>query len=359
MQKQKKGFLKILQRYMDNTAASDEKRVMDFWYESIDNEVGEPDVLSRKNLEEKIWLKIKSETTGGKVPHVPVRRKWWESSVLKMASAAAVLFVVGFIYYTSDYRKLASFPVKGISAETFASLSQTENNTTANRLVQLRDGSKVTLDPGASLYYPENFASDKRVVYLVGNGFFDIAKNLEKPFLVYSEDIVTKVVGTSFTIRKDKISGNVEVAVVTGKVIVEKSAQSKADFKPGAEGVVLTPNKKVIYLAESEQYVTGLVENPVLVQHQEEYVKPEAFNFEEAPLSAVIEKLEKAYGVEIEVANKSILNCPITADLTQESLFPKLEIINALLNTKSAVEGTSVILSGGECAPFKSVHANP
>lgn len=359
MQKQRKGFLKILQRYMDNTAAPEEKRVMDFWYDSIDNEVGEPDHAYRKNLEEKLWLRIKSETTGEKALPDPVKRRWWESSALKMASAAAVLFVLGFIYYTSDYRKLASFPVKGISAETFASLSHTENNTATTRLVQLKDGSTVTLDPGASLYYPESFASDKRVVYLVGNGFFDIAKNPEKPFLVYSEDIVTKVVGTSFTIRKDKISGNVEVAVVTGKVIVEKSAHSTADFKPGEEGVVLTPNKKVIYLAESEQYVTGLVESPVLVQHQEEFVKPEAFNFEEAPLSSVIEKLEKAYGVEIEVTNKSILNCPITADLTQESLFPKLEIINALLNTKSAVEGTSVILSGGECAPFKSVHANP
>ena len=360
MQKRTKGFLKLLQRYIDNTSSSEEKKVMDYWYNSIDQEIPEDqNNMSRQKLEEKMWTKIQKETHNRSSFPVQQQRKWWESNLLKFASAASVLFVLGFIYYFSDYRKISSFPIKGISAATLAALSKFENNTSGNKVVRLLDGSHITLEPGSSLYFPKPFDSDKRNVYLVGNGFFNITKNPAKPFFVYSEDIVTKVVGTSFTIRKNSRSGDMEVAVLTGKVIVEKSGNNKSGFDVNGSGIILTPNKKVTYLHDTEKYVTGIVETPVLVQGSGEFQKPGAFTFEETSLSEVIEKLEKAYGVDIKITNESILNCPITADLPKESLFTKLEIINALLNTKSEVEGTTIILTGGECTPFKSVHPNP
>lgn len=360
MQKRTRGFLKLLQRYMDNTSSSEEKKVMDYWYNSIDQEIpGDQSNLSKQQLEEKIWTKIHGETQNKNTFPLQHQRKWWESPLLKFASAASILFVLGFIYYFSDYRKIASFPIDGISSDRLAALSKFENNSSDNKVIRLLDGSHITLEPGSSLYFPKPFDSNKRVVYLIGNGFFNITKNPAQPFFVYSEDIVTKVVGTSFTIRKNSSSGDVEVAVLTGKVIVEKSGDNKSGFDVNKKSIVLTPNKKVTYLHDAEKYVTGLVETPVLVQGSEEFQKPGAFTFEETFLSEVIEKLEKAYGVDIKITNESILNCPITADLPMESLFTKLEIINALLNTKSEVKGTTIFLTGGECAPFKSVHPNP
>jgi transmembrane sensor len=360
MDKRKRGFLNILQRYMDNASGKEEKQVMDTWYNSIDRENGpELDLHAKEALESRLWHKIQDKKEKGKDEPVIIKKGWWDNIFLKLASAASVLFVLGFLYYASDYRKSRNFPGGIFSAAELADLTETKNTTVSKKVVRLADGSQVTLEPGSSLFYPGAFGKENRSVYLSGDGFFDIAKNPEKPFLVYTEDIVTKVLGTSFTIHKNVESGNVEVAVMTGKVIVEKAMGSHADFEVNNSGVMLTPNKKVTFMHDTDKYVTSLVEKPVLLEESKEYQKPGSFNFEEAPLESVVAKLEKAYGVQIEIANESVANCPITADLPDESLFTKLEIINALLNTKSEVKGTTITLTGGECAPFKSANPNP
>jgi transmembrane sensor len=359
MNRRKRGFIDILQRYMDGASREEEREVMDSWYNSIDREdSGKQDEHTQQQLEDRIWSKVQSAKRQDHVVDLGVSRRWWGSSWMKLASAASVLLVLGFLYYVSDYGKHRYFPSALISADELATLSKIENHAAKRRLVRLSDGSRVSLEPGAIFYFPEAFGRVSRSVYLVGDGYFDIAKDPQRPFMVYTEDIVTKVVGTSFTIHKDQ-SGNVEVAVMTGKVIVEKSVGSKNNFEVSNNGVVLTPNKKVTFIRNAAQYVTGLVEKPVLVENVDDLAKPGAFNFEEAPLEAVVAKLEKAYGVEIKIANEAITNCPITADLPNESLFTKLEIINALLNTRSEVKGTTIFLTGGECAPFKSIHQNP
>ena len=353
MNKRKKGFLGLLRRYMDGTSTKEEKEVMDVWYHSLDREQEiekHPD--SRQKLEEKIWKQIQTKKQGTEPEPVVIARKWWDIPLLKLASAASLVFVLGFLYFFSENRRSKDL-FANISSEEFASLSKSSNTGPASQRIKLADGSHITLQPGATLYYPEKFNSEKRVVYLQGDAYFDITKNPSKPFLVYTGDIVTKVLGTSFTIQKSSESGNIEVAVITGKVLVEKAKNNSSDFTSNTGGVMLTPNKKVTFLHDTEKYVAGIVEKPVLVYKTPEFQNPEAFIFEEAPLSKVIEKLEKAYGVEIEIENRSILNCPITADLSDESMFAKLEIINALLNTKSDVKETSVVLSGGACTPFK------
>lgn len=360
MDKHNRGLLQILQRYIDGKSRPEEEPLMDLWYESIDHEkVESEEELTLRGVDEKMWKNIKSRKVEEPGEPAAANIRWWNSAFFRAAAAAAVLLVMAYAYYLSDFRRFSEFPVKGVSREILAQLTESKNTTGRAQLIRLTDGSSVTLEPGASLYYPQTFDAGSRTVYLVGNGFFDIAKNPAKPFVVFSENIVTKVLGTSFTIRKDHSSGNVEVAVVTGKVIVEKAQGSKPDFAIGTEGVTLTPNEKVTFMADSEEYVTGIVEKPVIIEQNDEFTKPNAFVFEEVTLGNVIGKLEKAYGVKIEIANTAIVNCPITADLSQNSLFAKLEVINALLNTKLSTAGTSIVLSEGECISFNSVHDNP
>ena len=354
MDKHKTGFLKILQRYIDGKSLPEEKPLMDLWYDAIDQEnVKSEEELVMKGIDERMWGKIQSGKIAAPDEPAPISISWWRTSFFRATAAAVVMLVMGYAYYFSDFRKFSDSPVKGVSGEVLAHLSESKNTTGQDQVIKLADGSSVTLEPGASLYYPQTFDAPSRTVYLVGNGFFDIARNPAKPFIVFSENIVTKVLGTSFTIRKDHGSGNVEVAVVTGKVIVERAEGSKPDFAVGTGGVTLTPNEKVTFISGSEGYVTGIVEKPVLVDPNEDLKRPDAFLFEEVTLGNVIGKLEKAYGVKIEIANETIVNCPITADLSQSSLFSKLEVINALLNTKVSVAGTSIILSDGQCLPFE------
>lgn len=359
MERHKNGFLRILQRYIDQKSLPEEKRLLDVWYESLDEgHVEKQQELVQKGVDEKIWSNIQAKKSPNDTHPVQTEINWWRSSSFRMAAAAVVFLMLGFVYYKFNAGNSDS-PVKGVSRDVFASLTKVRNSTDGKQGIRLADGSQVTLEPGATLYFPKSFDSKNRTVYLVGNGFFEIAKNPAKPFLVFSEQIVTKVLGTSFTIKKEVASENIEVAVVTGKVIVERAQGSKPDFLARNGGVILTPNEKVTYSSESDKYVTGIVDHPVMIEESQDFKGAGSFIFEESALKDVIGKLEKAYGVQITIVNQTILNCPITADLSQSSLFSKLEVINALLNTKFEIVETSIILNGGECPPFKSAHDNP
>jgi ferric-dicitrate binding protein FerR (iron transport regulator) len=84
----------------------------------------------------------------------------------------------------------------------------------------LPDGSVITLNKNASLVYPEKFKGDTRSVSLTGEAFFEISPNKEKPFVIGVNDVMVKVVGTSFNIRSSR--GTTEVIVESGIVQVTR-----------------------------------------------------------------------------------------------------------------------------------------
>ena len=77
--------------------------------------------------------------------------------------------------------------------------------------------------------------------------------------------------------------------------------------------------------------------------------KPETFEFDDAPIAQVLDKIEKVYGIDIELENDKLNACPLTADITQQPLYTKLDIICATINGKYEVKGTTILISGKGC----------
>ena len=153
MDKRKRGFLNILQRYMDNASGEEEKQVMDTWYNSIDRENNpELDLRAKEALENRLWNKIQNRKEEGRGEQPIIRRSWWNSTFLKLASAASVLLVLGFLYYASDYRKGRTFPDGMVSDAELANLTETKNTTASKKMIILSDESQVTLEPFSSLF---------------------------------------------------------------------------------------------------------------------------------------------------------------------------------------------------------------
>jgi hypothetical protein len=73
------------------------------------------------------------------------------------------------------------------------SFVETTNPNKRNKMVVLPDGSTVILQKGSKLKYFDSYNSQNREVYLSGEAFFEVVKNPKKPFLVFTKDIVTKV----------------------------------------------------------------------------------------------------------------------------------------------------------------------
>jgi hypothetical protein len=83
-------------------------------------------------------------------------------------------------------------------------------------LITLPDGSRVFLNSESSISYPEFFSKDKREISLTGEAFFDVTRDENRPCIIHSGNVVTKVLGTSFNIQAFD-GKDILVTVATGK----------------------------------------------------------------------------------------------------------------------------------------------
>lgn len=272
-----------------------------------------------------------------------VRPVFYRSQWLKIAASIIVLVGLAWTFYTYQTNTIADEPAyNALLAEVKQPLVEQVNLEDKAKIIHLSDGSSVTMYKNSRLSFPKNFEHDKREVYLTGNAFFSITKAPQRPFYVHAGGIVTRVLGTSFFVKAPAKSKNVEVEVITGKVSVfEKKASQN-------NGVILTPNQKVTYFEGQNHFVTGLIDNPQ-PQKINEQVQAYNFDFSDTPLSEVLEKLSLAYGVRIEVDNEKLYNCPLTANITQQPLYTKLEIICEAINGSYEIKGTAILVSGKGC----------
>lgn len=108
--------------------------------------------------------------------------------------------------------------------------------------VVLNDGTKVWLNSRSTLTYPSSFNAEKRVVELDGEGFFEVEKEAQRPFVVQTPKYTVKVLGTSFNVLAYRDHNTFETALLSGSVQVASSAGNMP-------GIVLKPNQKVIETA--------------------------------------------------------------------------------------------------------------
>ena len=274
-------------------------------------------------------------------------------TILLLAAASILLFVCGGAFHMLSKNKTDEVIAVKLLGEN--KLKQI-NNTHLLFKLQLEDGSVVTLQPGATLMYPPHFLAGKREVYLTGEAFFEVSKNAKRPFYVYYNNLVTHVLGTSFTIKIDKDKKQVEVSVRTGRVeVYERPADGSGTAGIKGNGVILTPNQKVIYKEEIDNFESTLVDAPIPVVHQS--VKGEMIPVDvtrdnaiiAAPLSDIITSIETIYQLSIEVESDSIKNCHFSGDISAMGLYAKLEVICKSIGATYEIKGTKIIIRGKGC----------
>jgi transmembrane sensor len=269
---------------------------------------------------------------------------------LQFAASVALILLLGWVAYAflikKETRQQAATESPMILNE--GALTEKINATDKAMTIKLEDGSHITLAPKGKIRYAGKFAEARREVYLEGEAFFEIAKDPDRPFLVYSNGLITKVLGTSFRIKAYDFSDEVTVEVKTGRVSV--FAQSDPNVKEKAsnrelEGVVLNPNQKIIYARAEVRMVKTLVEKPEIVVSKAETPQ---FEFEDTPASEVFTTIGKAYGIDILFDEELLKGCPLTATLDNQTLHEKLSIIcKAVEANYEIMDGQIVVHSKG------------
>ena len=261
--------------------------------------------------------------------------------------AAVLLLVISTFFVLLNRSHTASTgSYEAFTREQKSKAVEIYNSNSSEQLLTLPDKSTVLLAPKSRVSYAADFTRNKREIYLVGEAFFTVSKDAAHPFYVYSNDIVTKVLGTSFRVKAIEGNQTSQVMVRTGKVSVFKKKNfTNADAKPGElGGTVLLPNQKVVFNKETGTLNKTVVDQPVPLTDaaQTEFV------FSETPIKEVFEKLENIYGIRIITDDETISGCTISARFGNESFYQKLGLICKSLNaTYEVVDGDIVITSLG------------
>ena len=294
----------------------------------------------------RLLLAIQSGTVTVPAP-APVRRHLfqWKYAVAVLA-IVAVLTVL--MLYNGQHKKEQ---VKFAYADIIASRQLVENiNTSKTAItVPLPDGSTVKLGVNSRISYESNFDSTAtRDVYLSGQAFFNVKKKPEHPFRVFANEIVAKVLGTSFTIRSFEKDTVIQVTVNTGKVSVYPHGQTAMaeSAKPNnLGGIIVTPNQQLVYGKASQEFQKILLENPVMVGA---LPVNKTMVYEDSPVEKVFDDLSKDYGINIVFDNELLKTCTVTADMQHESFYRKLDLVCRAVGAQyEVIDGQVVIQSVG------------
>jgi len=340
----KKEFHALLGKYLMPKCSPEEEKLVNQWYEKLSYPDQDAEPEPSVDVEKRLWQRISQGTSlNGDQPIVPIElpqkksTNYWKW--VGIAASVMLVMAIGYILSISppSISQEHAIPVAGHS---LSSVIIQNNDTKVVKPVRLDDGSLVVLQPNSEIRVYDLLRQGQRKVELHGEAFFDIARDESRPFLVYSHELVIKVLGTSFNIRARQEDKTVVVDVKSGKVAVYLENHSRD------EPLYLTPNQQVVYNRDSDDIIQKLQENPQVIIPETE-IKEMAFD--EAPVNMIFEAIEKAYGVDLVFDKETFSNCRLTTRLSNEGLYERLQIICRALGATYQTTETKVHIDGTGC----------
>lgn len=346
MSKQK--FLTLLDKYLAGQASVEEEQLLLFIYKKQEAkyELSAAESETLGLMENELVQKFESSLKGleKKKPQRLQIVPFYKRSVFRIAASFLIVFSIGALLWSkrdhaSDFKKL--FP--NIHSEDFITYT---NQSGKIKRINLPDGSYIDLAKDSEIGYASKFAASKREVYLIGEGFFQVTKNHSKPFIVYTDKIVAKVLGTSFLVKSGINNTEASVLVKTGKVSVFRSKDfTEQDAKPDLTGgVVLTPNHAADL--NNRTFERKIADHPDLLETK----SITNFNFDNTPITVVFAQLQEAYGITILYDKQKMNTCTISVNMGKENFYQKLDLICRTLNLSYEIYDGNVNITGAGCA---------
>lgn len=215
------------------------------------------------------------------------------------------------------------------------------NASRSEQLVTLTDGSSVLLSSGGQLWY--NLSTQRREIYLIGEGFFEVVKDTSRPFWVYTPVLTTRVVGTSFQVQANQNQKIAFVKVKTGKVTV--NSMTDPDHY-----LVLEKNEQVQLDIQTNQLTKQLLTS-TLRKANSTSVLDDNQNFEFTPVTEVLSRLENTYHTKIDFDPRSLQGCTFTGDLNGIPFAEKIRLICSAVEASYEKQGNIIYVTGHSCTP--------
>lgn len=170
-------------------------------------------------------------------------------------------------------------------------------------ILTLEDGSRIWVNAGTRLIYPEKFAKDKREIFVSGEIFCDIVHEPERPFILRTSMLEVKVLGTRLNISAYPDEQEQSVILVNGSVYIKPVIGISTKMKPNQ-----------LYVYSYEQDVLSSVD----AERMTSWIKG-FYSFKHEDLGKVLQRLSRFYGIPIECSQSVFgLKCSGSLDLKDD-----------------------------------------
>jgi len=328
--------LELISRFLAGDASQQDSEVLNSWISES------PENARTFDEYRKVW-----EKTGileGK-PSFNIELEWEEfrSRIVPLKNDSPLNnFLAGPKFFGSFYRMAAIIVLGLVFGYTIyylnkQSSTQTFYAETGKERIELPDGTIVILNKDASITYPEKFSSKTRLVTFSGEGFFEVKSDSLQPFIIRSNNLSIRVLGTSFNVKADPDSPEIEVIVKTGKVALYQGSDSK-----NMRSIVA--GEKAVFAKDSKEISISENSNP-------NFLSWETGNmvFNESSLNEVLEVLSSVYHKKFYVTSQNISKCRLTVSFENEELSTVLKILEATLDIHFTDKGDRIEVSGAGC----------
>lgn len=197
----------------------------------------------------------------------------------------------------------------------------------------LPDGTHLWLNGGSTLTYSGDFnESDERRVSIDGEAYFEVTRNVRRPFVVEMESMDVKVLGTSFSARSCSYADTEEVILLSGKVEVESSLLPRP--------ITIRPDQRVTL----DRMSRDVLVEPADAKAYCRWIRPSAA-FDNEPLSDVLRLISRRYGLEMTVDDSAWMNSRLSITITSsQSLDEVIPIIEHLIPIRITVDGRNLVV---------------
>ncbi|MEM7108313.1 MAG: FecR domain-containing protein [Bacteroidota bacterium] len=327
----------LLQKYAQGTCTSEERKIVEDWLASegtFEDTTYDALFAARKEIireklnarlqkmSSKDLIKPGKDAQSAKVIDFRAKskryRQYW------VAAAAIVLFAVSFslYYFSSSINFINTVQV----ADDYQAI-QTQRG--EKRTVTLSDGSTVRMNYETEIRVPKQFKGGERIIYLTGHAHFEVVRNTERPFIIYTADSKTQVLGTSFDINtKEK---ETEIIVSSGKVVFSEKAQENNQVTLTVnDRAVLGADKSIATDQVNAGELTAWKDNRLIIDHK--------------TLAEVIQILEPWFDISIEVRDPSLLDAIYKFSFDNPPLTTLLLEMSYIGQFQYDIDGKQVIL---------------
>ena len=245
-----------------------------------------------------------------------------------------------------------------------STLSQVSTKPGSRTQIQLPDGSVVRLNSSSSLTYDKNFGKNIREVSLTGEAFFDVTKDSSHPFIIHTNVIDIKVLGTAFNVKSYPNDANTETSLIRGKVevTVKNRANERIYLEPNEKLVVAnnsgsSVNKSSAYQAEQRNNKTDLSSKPIYaVQHltlnpvdstivETSWVDNRLVFQENETFKEVALRMERWYGVQMNFASEKVAGYRPFASFKNETITQALDELKLGFKFNYKIEGNIITVT--------------